>query len=252
MTQLPHVRPSTDEEIDDAAEAWATLLDEVLLPAPEPMAEGGGMLLLEEKYNPHQARDRTGKWTSGGGGDLIAQAKAAEPGITADLQALAGQHGGEMVGLENRLKEGPSLERKIANYQEQGGLTRAQAEASVNDAVRYTMVFDEHGYSAGVGEVAGRMQAAGYTLHRKPRNYFATPDETGYLGINSVWVSPSGQRFELQFHTPASFKLKSESHVWYDEHRRARTREGRAAVEHKMRSAWGLVSHPPGAAALLL
>ena len=44
-----------------------------------------------------------------------------------------------------------------------------------------------------------------------------TTFDTGYRGINATLISPNGQKFELQFHTPESFKLKMETHSLYEE-----------------------------------
>jgi len=37
------------------------------------------------------------------------------------------------------------------------------------------------------------------------KNWWTNPE---YKGINTRWVTPDGQRFEVQFHTPDSFHAK--------------------------------------------
>ena len=37
-----------------------------------------------------------------------------------------------------------------------------------------------------------------------------------YQGLNATFVTPSGQEFELQFHTPKSIEAKQKSHEYYE------------------------------------
>ena len=37
-------------------------------------------------------------------------------------------------------------------------------------------------------------------------------DDPEYKGINTRWITPEGQRFEVQFHTAESFHAKQQSH----------------------------------------
>jgi hypothetical protein len=46
------------------------------------------------------------------------------------------------------------------------------------------------------------------------KNYWAHPE---YKGINTRWVTPEGQRFEVQLHTPDSFHAKHQvTHLAYE------------------------------------
>lgn len=40
-----------------------------------------------------------------------------------------------------------------------------------------------------------------------------------YSGVHTVWRHPDGSHFELQFHTPASSRIKNEIHGMYEEFR---------------------------------
>ncbi|MGI9055564.1 MAG: ATP nucleotide 3'-pyrophosphokinase, partial [Pyrinomonadaceae bacterium] len=51
--------------------------------------------------------------------------------------------------------------------------------------------------------------------------------ETGYRGINITVKSSQNQLFELQFHTEESFRLKTETHNFYEEARQISTSEQR-------------------------
>jgi hypothetical protein len=51
-----------------------------------------------------------------------------------------------------------------------------------------------------------------------------------YKDVNCVFLSPHGQRFEVQFHTPESFKLKNgDLHKLYEEYRLDSTTSERRA-----------------------
>ncbi len=43
-----------------------------------------------------------------------------------------------------------------------------------------------------------------------------TAKDTGYRGINITIISSQNQRFELQVHTAESFRLKTETHHFYE------------------------------------
>ncbi len=47
--------------------------------------------------------------------------------------------------------------------------------------------------------------------------------DKGYRGINMTIISSRKQIFELQFHTRASYELKTETHFFYEESRQNRT-----------------------------
>lgn len=40
-------------------------------------------------------------------------------------------------------------------------------------------------------------------------------DGAPYKGINSTYLSPDGELFEMQFHTPESFDMKKNSIIFY-------------------------------------
>jgi hypothetical protein len=61
-------------------------------------------------------------------------------------------------------------------------------------------------------------------------NYWSlkgTKDDSGYRGINATFIAPNGQKFEVQFHTQESFKLKNENHHLYEETRNPKTSQKR-------------------------
>jgi len=146
---------------------------------------------------------------------MISDAAAAEPEVTAELSGIADTAGGKMEGLENAVKENPSLVRKITGDLADARLadpsaTVAEVSASINDTLRYTMTFPDGSYANGVQTTLARLEKDGYT-QIKLKNYWGNAD---YQGINGVFEK-NGQRFELQFHTPRTFELKTSLHPQY-------------------------------------
>lgn len=118
-----------------------------------------------------------------------------------------------LVGLEFRLKGRARLEEKVTTAMTERGRTPEEAFAEVKDAIRYTFGYPEDKYSDGVRADVDRLKQAGFELSEF-RNAWAEPE---YKGINSRWRIPeTGQLFEVQFHTEASFAAKQETHGAYE------------------------------------
>jgi hypothetical protein len=81
-----------------------------------------------------------------------------------------------------------------------------EAVHSVNDAIRYTVRLSRENYVDGYWDISQSLQALGYEMYYG-ENHWEDPQ---YKGINTRWVTPQGQRFEVQFHTPESFHAKQE------------------------------------------
>lgn len=174
---------------------------------------------------------------------LQAKAIAAEPAITQKMQSLSQNAGGELIGLEYKIKGTESMARKIDDKakEEFGGDTKAAA-ADIGDSVRYTMALSETNYATGTKETIEGLTAEGYTL--KVKNYWQ--EGNIYKGVNVSAVSPDGQKFELQFHTKSSFNLKeTKNHRLYEEHRLPNTsKQRKSALEREMASNWDSVQNP--------
>lgn len=157
---------------------------------------------------------------------LLEQAKDAEPDVTALLLELQNELGGDINptferndefhrALESRLKSLESLTRKLRQLIALGfGLD--EAEENLFDALRYTFVLDDSRYVDLAREITDRLIADGYHAIRA-RNYWDLAD--GYAGVNTIWMTPNGQLFELQFHTRRSFLAKETTHVIYERQR---------------------------------
>jgi len=220
----------------------------------------GEAALAAVKYSDDQPRDDQGRWTSGGGGGaggasadtaahaapaeegtassralaagVRARAEAEEPRISATLnevvdgrhvsfdeamQAIPAAPGGDLAGFEARLKGEGSLARKIASDAEAKGISEAQAAADIGDSVRYTVRYNEDEFEAGATRTYNDMVARGYTPTKWAPNF---AEGAAYKGMNTNWISPSGTKIEVQFHTPRSFMVKERNHVEYEQQRR--------------------------------
>jgi hypothetical protein len=141
-----------------------------------------------------------------------------EPAMTRDMIDLAGAHGGEMVGLDFRLKSEKSLARKVEAEKGDFGGDATKTAQSMSDVVRYTMAFDEGDYVKSSQSVISDLEAKGYKTRVK--NYWTGNDP--YQGINVAVTHPDGTVFELQFHTPKSVTVKEKVHLIYEQYRTTR------------------------------
>jgi len=148
---------------------------------------------------------------------------------------MAAAKGGEMLGLLYRLKSVESLARKIAD----------QTGVPVNDSLRYTMSFNETSFTAGTKATMANLQGEGYQLTAL-RNTFK--EGQPYKGINSTYLTPDGQMFELQFHTPESFRMKDViNHPLYEQQRvLPRTDPAWTDLRNQMIQNSSTVPIPPG------
>ena len=158
------------------------------------------------------------------------KALSHEPSITADLITAAGKSGMDVTGLEYRIKSQQSFLRKIASRYSPGG-----NDYEVGDILRYT-------YTAAPKEFAGKtmqsieiLRDMGYNTS-EVKNTWLNPINP-YNGVNTNISTSSGQRFELQYHTPQSYELKSgEMHQLYEAQRRIKdpTSAEFLALQNKM------------------
>lgn len=150
-----------------------------------------------------------------------------------------------LVGLDHCLKGKDRLAEKISKWMDADpSLTAEKAFSLVKDPIRYTFGYPEEQYSEGVGADCGRLKDQGFELVEL-RNLW---ENDQYKGINSRWQVPgSGQVFEVQFHTEASFEAKQETHWAYEKLRSPSTSgsEQDELVEYQRRIT-DRVHVPPG------
>ena len=83
----------------------------------------------------------------------------------------------------------------------------------IPDAIRFTYCFQAENYTRGYYDIRERLESRGHEMYYS-KNYWTNPE---YKGVNTRWVTPGGQRFEVQFHTPDSFHAKEQvTHLAYE------------------------------------
>jgi hypothetical protein len=147
----------------------------------------------------------------------------AETGITERIEDTERASVGSLAGKEFCRKEPDSLKDKVAAARE--GASNADCDrilANVHDAVRYTLQYNHADYTQGVRSDIGWLKAQGFDLIRL-KNFW---NDVEYKGINSQWRDlETGQAFEMQFHTAASFEAKQVTHKAYERIRNPQTTE---------------------------
>lgn len=143
-----------------------------------------------------------------------------EPAITNDLKEVSEITGVNMVGLEYRVKTKESFLRKVNTDSLHSLDTKVITDtiASTNDVIRYTYQDNPERLVESYRQVKGNLLGKGYS-EVKVKNFWMDK-RNPYNGVNCCYMSPQGQKFEVQFHTPESFALKDgELHKLYEEAR---------------------------------
>lgn len=144
--------------------------------------------------------------------EIYLQAIENEQEITKEITSIVKAAGGEMKGLEKRIKSPKSVYEKIYERHPRTKIQR------IDDIIRYTAVYDIDNLSKCTLENLEEIRKRGYDVMRI-KNTWNNEDEM-YKGINITIKNPNGQKFELQFHTEESFNLKNnENHEIYEKTR---------------------------------
>jgi SPP1 gp7 family putative phage head morphogenesis protein len=141
------------------------------------------------------------------------KAVANEPEISAHVMKVAETVDMNMAGFKYRIKEKDSYLRKIrSKYNPNGN------EYEVKDILRYTYTASPDALTDKTLKAIETHQSLDYnTIEIK--NYWMNKSDP-YNGINTTFKSPSGQKFELQYHTPEGFDLKNgKMHELYEKQR---------------------------------
>ena len=237
-TEVPRFRRAWAEHaIRWPAERVTAAIDRSRDPAGSWRGDGNQYLDPEQH---HQARN------------VIDLVRGREEKITEDIRAVERENigGGWLEGLDHRLKGDERVKEKIAEKVEhEPGKTVATAARQVSDAIRYTFCFDPTSYSDGYRDVARRLEVREYRMIYS-KNHWA--DDPEYKGINTRWVTPEGQRFELQFHTAESFHAKEDvTHGPYERLRNALTSdEERRELRSYQREVCSWIAVPEGVEAI--
>jgi hypothetical protein len=127
---------------------------------------------------------------------------------------------GRFVGVEKRLKTTARVDAKIREDARVKGSLPDLALAAVTDAVRYTLVYLDAGYAAGVQADTERLVALGCDLIDRKAGHQAR----ARIGVTTVWRAPATSTlFEVQFHSWVSYSARERSFPFY-----ARLREPQA------------------------
>jgi hypothetical protein len=157
--------------------------------------------------------------------ELLANAKQNAPQITSDVKSIADLINAKITGLHDKFKSERSLTRKLAEKSLLWNQPILSVAKKINDTLRYTYLISANNYSESLERLEQEFEIKGYKIG-KIFNAWATEnatEDTGYRGINLTIISSQKQKFELQLHTEASFKLKTETHGLYEELRDLKT-----------------------------
>jgi GNAT superfamily N-acetyltransferase/2'-5' RNA ligase len=186
--------------------------------------------------------------------DLLADAADADAEITPVITAAVAAAGGELQGLDRRLKaEGPLRDRVRRNLATAFARGRAadvdRAVDDVPDALRYTATFPASRYTDGAIALMKALNASGYSAGTG--GWGNSWGLKGYQGLNLRLIDDTGFMFELQIHTPQSYAAKRDSHPLYIEARNLPAGSRRKAeLVAEMRAIADGVKAPAGAAGL--
>ena len=116
--------------------------------------------------------------------EAIGQVREAEPGLSADAQAIEQEnkdtYGGWLEGFEHRLKRQDRLLAKVAE-----GLTTTSPDATakqvlrlIPDAIRFTCCFESEDYTRGYYDIKERFESRGHEMYYS-KNYWTNPEYKG-------------------------------------------------------------------------
>jgi hypothetical protein len=180
-----------------------------------------------------RSRDPPGSWRGDGNQylnpernaqakDVIARVQRTEEALTGQMTEAERENacGGWLEGMKFRLKGEDRLKEKIADLSETSApdATTEEIVQAIPDAIRYTFCAEPANYKDACWDIRERLEARGYMMYYSENHW----SDTQYKGINTRWITPEGQRFEIQLHTPVSFHAKQEvTHASYERLRSA-------------------------------
>jgi broad specificity phosphatase PhoE len=152
---------------------------------------------------------------------LFMLAKSAEETVTGVMREIEGATNGQLIGIEYRLKELPSIQRKLLFETSQSVSKTIQEvmNSRMTDTLRYTVLYETASYVEQAGNLVEMLCNAKKYQSFELRNYW----ETGhaYDGLNCSFLTDDheagGVLYEVQVHTPQSFDVKQyKSHALYE------------------------------------
>lgn len=145
---------------------------------------------------------------------LLSKISKTEPKITNDMKRIAGKN--KLAGLEFRKKTAKSLARKIIADSQVENISLSKAASKINDALRYTTIFDPDTFTKEYLKMKQKLIAEGYQVVKVKNTWLI---DGPYKGVNTV-IEKDNIIFEMQYHTQESFDLKNGPlHELYEKYR---------------------------------
>ena len=104
-----------------------------------------------------------------------------------------------------------------------------------DDIVRFTVMSDHDDTVGTVKDTIRSLKDKGYELVELDNKWLPTKDKNGnikpseYKAVHLTFKSPTGENFEVQVHSNETMKVKDVNHALYEEQRKPKTSESRAA-----------------------
>ena len=147
-----------------------------------------------------------------------------EPDISDAIKKVANEEGLEIAGFKHRIKNKESYLRKIrSDYSVNGN------NYEVNDIIRYTFISDADNFTEKSANAIVNLEKKSYNTI-KIKNYWLD-DTSPYKGINTIAKADNGQKFEIQYHTPESYRVKEEMHKCYEQWRLLKDKSSETAID---------------------
>lgn len=184
-------------------------------------------------FNPNHD-PKTGQFSSsaiaGVSSKIYKDASKRVKGISSDVEEAARNTGSTMYGLEHRLKTKESIYRKVKKGVVEDLVAPDKAGDDIKDAVRFTTISPEQSFVSNYNKFKSEMAKKGYSESRC-KNYFQLYKEglAKHKSVQSIFKTPDGYKFEVQFQTPASQKAKDKKIPLYEEVRKTGVSKERTA-----------------------
>ncbi|CAM5484843.1 hypothetical protein [Streptomyces abikoensis] len=148
--------------------------------------------------------------------------KELDAAVEAVEEALRDSHGAKLEGKQHRLMGLKAFRRKVA-LQVEDHVPLEAILRTVRDLNRYTLTFTPDAYTEGVRHTYALLHERGYAI--VPGSEQNTWEDPVYKAFRAVWQRPDGTaRFEIAFHTPDSYRVKTENRHLYDLYRESHLR----------------------------
>lgn len=178
-----------------------------------------------QKWGVRRYQNYNGSLTKEGKAHLLAnkihdESSKKEKRITHDVTKAIKNAGAKIYGLENRLKTKESIKRKIITDSLEKNVSLEEA-SKIKDSVRYTAISNDIDFVNNYFKIKSQLENSGYKEVRC-KNYFDMYNKglVKHKSVQSVYETPDGYLFEIQFQTPSSQKAKNEKLPLYEERRK--------------------------------